>query len=246
MKTNRMILLLPTFLFLLSLACSFPSLTGSSEASLDTPTPTETRTQVPTGETPVPSRTPTGTPPQSDPDAQAPTGLPSATPTLPLPPTPTSTPTVTPTEPPPPPPPPAPVQNSDVDGQFPENFVWHIELNPDFFVRFYVHDDRVGTEDGDGIDLEEGIRFRVSGEDGDVLTHSEQTSGYCIFGGGEPDCNTWVLEDGVYKWERGGAPVEPGIYTLRIEATLLTPSLIPDGSETETVDGMWFFEFSIP
>ncbi len=33
-------------------------------------------------------------------------------------------------------------------------------------------------------------------------------------------CNSWIIEDGVYKWEQGGAPVEPGEYNMKVDATL--------------------------
>jgi hypothetical protein len=81
------------------------------------------------------------------------------------------------------------------------------------------------------------VIFTVRDEDGNqVYQNSEQTAGYCIFGGGEPTCNPWVFEDFVYKWEAGGDPVEEGTYELRVHVVL-------DDQESE--EGDWGYEVQI-
>lgn len=116
----------------------------------------------------------------------------------------------------PPPPPEAPkTNNSAPDGSFPPNLIWEADFNQQYFVRFRVYDNSSGgTKDGDGIAQ---VSFQVlNGEGKSVYERVEKTSGYCIFGGGEPDCNPWVLEDFIYKWGAGGEPVKDGVYQLLI------------------------------
>jgi hypothetical protein len=80
-----------------------------------------------------------------------------------------------------------------------------------------VHDTDRGNSDGDGIDQ---VEFQVTDENGNqVYERTENNAAYCIFGGGEPSCNPWTLEDGVYKWKPGGKQVEPGHYTVNITVT---------------------------
>ena len=133
---------------------------------------------------------------------------------------------------PPPPPPPPKTKNSDPDGNFPDNLDYEADFNSRFFVRMFAHDTDVGDEDGDGITE---VIFTVENEDGDkVYEHSEETAGFCVFGGGEPDCNPWVFEDFQYKWTSGGDPVEEGTYELRVQVFM----------ESED-EGNWGYEVEI-
>jgi hypothetical protein len=59
----------------------------------------------------------------------------------------------------------------------------------------------------------------VTKEGHTVYTLVENIPAYCIFSGNGP-CNEWVFEDGVYKWTSGGAPVEPGQYTVNVDVSL--------------------------
>ncbi|MGE5071838.1 MAG: SH3 domain-containing protein [Anaerolineae bacterium] len=71
----------------------------------------------------------------------------------------------------------------------------------------------------DNAPLEHGVEvdFSVTDDNGTtVYSNSETNAAYCFFGGDGP-CGLWVLEDYVYKWESGGAAIEPGHYTVRIE-----------------------------
>jgi hypothetical protein len=93
---------------------------------------------------------------------------------------------------------------------------------------------RNGNELGenDGVDH---VAFTVT-KDGDVVYSTvENNVPYCILGGNGP-CNSWVLEDGIYKWTAGGIPVEPGEYKVEVDTTL-------NGD-----DSHWqvFFDLSLP
>jgi hypothetical protein len=146
------------------------------------------------------------------------TGLP---PSANIPPTPTAIPTQ-------PPQARAPeVRNSTTDGSFPDNLVGEVVFLPDAFIRMRVHDSQRGDSDGDGIVQ---VEFRVADANGDTLhERTERTAGYCIFGGGEPDCNPWTFEEGVYKWP-GGQAVQPGDYSVFITVTR---------QDQEFADGFW-------
>ncbi len=77
--------------------------------------------------------------------------------------------------------------------------------------------------------------FSVKDADGrEVYSTSEEMPGYCIFGGGEPDCNAWPLEDYVYKWQPGGIRVENGVYTLNVRVVM------DDGQE-----GNWCYQLTV-
>jgi hypothetical protein len=119
----------------------------------------------------------------------------------------------------PPPPPPLPqTTNSTPDGTFSLEFEWRADFDSQYFLRFRVRDTTAeGDNDGAGIDH---VEFTILDDNGDqVYQHTENTAGYCIFGGGEPNCNPWTLEDYVYKWEPGGQPVQEGQYQLLVVVT---------------------------
>lgn len=134
---------------------------------------------------------------------------------------------------PPAPPPPPTSDNSTPDGTFPESFVWEADFDSQFFVRFYVHDTINGdSDDGDGITE---VNFQVLDDTGKlVYERTERQAGYCIFGGGEPNCNPWVLEDFVYKWSAGGEAVKEGEYKLLIV-------VVADSAE----QGNWNYDVTI-
>ena len=129
-----------------------------------------------------------------------------------------------------PPPPqgvPPRVGTGAVDGNGIDNFRFSFDYNPDYFVRMYVFrsDDEnevfSANKDGRGVT---SVEFLVSSpEDSqefvEYYRRTEINPGYCIFAGGEPDCNPWIFENGQYKWSAGGEPVEEGIYLLTINVT---------------------------
>ncbi|MEZ4866971.1 MAG: hypothetical protein R3C14_36955 [Caldilineaceae bacterium] len=82
--------------------------------------------------------------------------------------------------------------------------------------RVRANDRRVGNRDGDGIDF---VTMEIFDENGRrVSNHRENNAGYCAFGGGEPDCNTYNFEDHDNRWPNGD-PVRNGEeYRLRAVA----------------------------
>ncbi|MBW7881321.1 MAG: hypothetical protein H3C34_01560 [Caldilineaceae bacterium] len=69
--------------------------------------------------------------------------------------------------------------------------------------RVEAYDPSVGNRDGDGIDSVEMWVFGPNGRE--VRYRREGTAGYCIFQGGEPDCNVWVFADHNFEWPDGAA-----------------------------------------
>jgi hypothetical protein len=128
------------------------------------------------------------------------------------------------TEPPPPSPTPTeavrqpPNVQNDIPGgecERTDHIKTRVQEDPNFLYRVYALDNRVGTYDGDGI---LGVRFTIFDANGQVYFREERTAGYCIFGGGEPDCNVWPSDDqGVFTWGDGGPAVVPGVYGVFIE-----------------------------
>ena len=126
---------------------------------------------------------------------------------------------------PPPPKPPLPkVGTGAVDGNNISSFRFSLEYDPDYFVRMYVFrsddsdEDFSANKDGRGIT---SVEFTVSSPNGNRTFYErrENNAGYCIFGGGEPDCNVWIFENGQYKWKAGGDPVVERNYLLTINVT---------------------------
>jgi hypothetical protein len=94
-----------------------------------------------------------------------------------------------------------------------------------------VFDSNAGRKDGAGID---SVTFTITDESGaKVHERTEKTPGYCVFGGGEPDCTVWRFSEHGYTWP-GGAEVRPGIHDVQI---LITPR---DGAPVT-----WFWSFRI-
>jgi hypothetical protein len=76
-----------------------------------------------------------------------------------------------------------------------------------------VFDRNVGKTDGAGI---ESVTFIIRDETGHkVHERTERTPGYCVFGGGEPDCTVWRFSEHGDKWP-GGAPLQPGVHDAQI------------------------------
>lgn len=82
-----------------------------------------------------------------------------------------------------------------------------------------AYDPSVGQRDGEGIAY---VDMRILNSDG-VAVHqrTERNAGYCVFGGGEPDCNVWVFAENDYRWPNG-EPILSDEYTL--EATVYARS----------------------
>lgn len=71
---------------------------------------------------------------------------------------------------------------------------------------------RGGQRDGDGI---QNVEFNIL-QDGDpVYERTEQTPAYCVFGGGEPDCEVWDFSRNNFRWPNG-QPAQSGPHRAEI------------------------------
>ncbi len=97
-----------------------------------------------------------------------------------------------------------------------------------------VFDAGVGSQDGDGI---ENVTFRITDPSG-ALVHerTENQAGYCVFGGGEPDCTVWVFAEHDYRWP-DGEPMANG--THNVQATI-------NPEDGDNVDWIWSFQVALP
>jgi hypothetical protein len=139
---------------------------------------------------------------------------------------------------PPPPPPPAPVvtDTGPDGGEQPVSWEWELDFNETYFLRMIVFDTESGTSsDGDGI---KSGTFTVFDEnETEVYKRTENDPAFCIFRGGEPDCNPWVIEDYAYRWTSGGEAAKSGLYTI----TVLVEGEITD-EFGDTKSGFWNLE----
>lgn len=97
-----------------------------------------------------------------------------------------------------------------------------------------VFDANVGTVDGDGIDY---VQFTIEDDRGQqVHFRQENTPGYCVFGGGEPDCNVLVFADTGFKWP-DGAMIYPVQHSVSID---ISPQY------GDPVTWVWSFAVELP
>jgi hypothetical protein len=97
-----------------------------------------------------------------------------------------------------------------------------------------VFDANVGTNDGDGID---NVQFTIEDDRGQqVHFRQENNPGYCVFGGGEPDCSVLVFADTGYKWP-DGETIFPVQYSVSID---INPQY------SGPVNWMWSFAVELP
>jgi hypothetical protein len=112
------------------------------------------------------------------------------------------------------------------------------EYDPNHLFRVFARDERAGENDGDGIDY---VRFTIFDETGQVYQNTERNAAYCIFQGGEPNCNNWPANEfGQYTWGVGGPVVKPGTYQVFIEVV----SNVADPA-TESNVCNWNFDMTI-
>ena len=96
-----------------------------------------------------------------------------------------------------------------------------------------VFDANVGTNDGDGI---ENVTFTILDPNGNpVHERTENNAGYCVFGGGEPDCDVLSLAEYDAHWP-GGAQITNGLHTVTIDINPYNGS---------NVVWMWSFEIAL-
>jgi len=101
--------------------------------------------------------------------------------------------------------------------------------------RVEVFDRAVGNTDGAGI---QNVKFVINGpnDEGEVHKRTENTAGYCVFGGGEPNCDVWVFSQRGNKWP-DGKPVVDGQHNATIT---ITPK------QGKPVQWNWTFEIKRP
>ena len=135
------------------------------------------------------------------------------------------------------------ISNDIPSGVFPENHVVaNLIADNHFLFRLEVYDTNVGNVDGAGI---VSVKFVINGEGGTLYTSTERTPGYCIFRGGEPTCNPWVIEDGRYRWGNGGPEVISGDYSAAIYVTPVDLSEAAPLDDPESPVWGWFFNFHV-
>ena len=122
---------------------------------------------------------------------------------------------------PPPPPLPSSAQSSDPDGNgFCIDASDDIEcvgvFSAESLFQFQMIRNGIELGENDGV---EQVSFAVKKDGVPVYNIVEVNVSYCVFGGNGP-CNSWVVEDGVYKWTPGGTPIEPGEYEMEVFATV--------------------------
>lgn len=97
-----------------------------------------------------------------------------------------------------------------------------------------VFDATIGARDGDGI---ENVTFTILGPTGDLVhERTEDNAGYCVFGGGEQECDELSLTQDSPLWP-GGAPISSGQYNVSID---INPY------NGDNVIWMWSFEIALP
>lgn len=75
-------------------------------------------------------------------------------------------------------------------------------VTTDLVFQVKAYDTDFGPNDGDGIDF---VEMLIRNSDGEVVHHrNEQNAAYCLFSGGEPDCNRLPLSQ-----------IDSGTYTLQ-------------------------------
>jgi hypothetical protein len=94
------------------------------------------------------------------------------------------------------------------------NYDCKVVMSDGLPLQFKVLKDGHEIGKGDGV---QDVNFEVSRNGNVVYSNDEKNEAYCLFGGNGP-CNSWTVEDNVYKWESGGLPVKAGKYNLHIEA----------------------------
>lgn len=84
--------------------------------------------------------------------------------------------------------------------------------------RVEVYDPAQGSHDGAGI---ERVNISITDPYGEMVhERTEGNAGYCVFGGGEPDCNVMVFAQNDYRWpEQNQLAIENGLHTVDIEIT---------------------------
>lgn len=128
------------------------------------------------------------------------------------------------------------VSNNGGFGDCPTNLVCENSFSP---ATLYTENVRSASsnEPGDGVEF---VKFTVwdSLESYKFYERTERNSLYCTFGGDGP-CNSWIYENGAFRWYSGGDPVIPDDYVMTIEIQGTTPD------EFGNTQGFMRFTFTI-
>ena len=133
------------------------------------------------------------------------------------------------------PPPPAVPVVSNLPAQGPKggDIDFEVVMSSTYLMRINARK-HGAAKDGDGIDH---VLFIVQNKNGEkVYSNSEGTAKFCIFMGGEPDCNAWPKSNGRYVWGTGGAEIASGNYQVTIRVALKTDP---------TNESQWTFPITI-
>lgn len=128
------------------------------------------------------------------------------------------------------------ITNNAPGGTTAEYVLDEVIVDDEFLFRIFVADTRFGNEDGAGIDHAD-FTILTQDESHVIYENREDHAAYCVFQGGEPDCNPWREENGRFVWPNGIA-VESGSY----HATIL---VYPQHPEFQDEVWNWDFDFWI-
>jgi hypothetical protein len=100
-----------------------------------------------------------------------------------------------------------------------------------------IRDPKAGSKDGAGI---KNVVFQIyegqdTVSDSLVYSHTENTAGFCIFGGGEPTCNLLDLAY-THNWPDTNKPIKQGLYSVQITSNPKNP---------DRNGAFWHFQFKI-
>jgi hypothetical protein len=128
------------------------------------------------------------------------------------------------------------ITNSAPGGTTADYVISEVLVNDSFLFRIAVADTRFGDYDGAGISH---VDYFISTSQGQtVYSRREESAAYCVFSGGDPNCNPWPFEGGQFRWGVGGQAVEEGDYHVTILVTPQDPAF-----EGEVWN--WDFDFTV-
>ncbi len=111
---------------------------------------------------------------------------------------------------------------------------WQPAATTSLWFQVQAHKPSTVKTDGKGIDH---VDFTILDNQGNqVYFHTEKTSKYCAFGGGEPNCTVYSLASNNYSWP-DGTKMYSGTYTISIVVTA------SDGAE---MNGGAKFKIQVP
>jgi len=133
---------------------------------------------------------------------------------------------------------PSPTQGGDSNHMFFARLVfpdYRPAATSSLVFQVYAHSPMDATKDGDGI---VSVDFSIDDPDGNqVYERLEKNSGFCAFGGGEPDCTVFDFASNNFQWPDGGGTIVSGRYTIRVEAL---------SKDNVDMNGQSYFNIQVP